>query len=447
MKTPFWLLVFIALLYTPSLFAASNSDPRFFGVYCGEHKACREVKVGAFGYTAYSKTVCKDVENIILRLDYTETAKGGLVHGSGTAKVDGDELHLVIAGVVVSQGVFRGSTTVSGLGNRAGWAYLSEGGTEIKVNAQGERIELSKFECNNTYPQVAITVFPASPVSFGQLMFFRGEATDTQDNILFPPERLVWKSDNTIVLQKSSDGLRASTNTLSPGDHTITFTATDHGGLTSTDSIQVTVVNKPPDEPFINSPADGDTVTAGCDIFFKGGAYDQEDTFITGPNLVWSSSIDGMIGTGAELKDKLNSPGTHLVRLTASDSVGESSIKVHTVNVNPSTDGCPPTVKIASPTSEFIGPMVIFSPQNITFVGSAEDSEDTPDTLQYKWKLKPISPAGTEQIIGNSIVAEEILFEASGANKLFEITFQVTDTDGNTAEDKMELYVLSQPIL
>lgn len=447
MKTPFWLFVFIALLHTSSLFAASNSDPRFFGVYCGEHEVCKKVKVKILGFGVGSKTVCKDVENIILRLDYTETTKGGLVHGSGTAKVDGDELHLVISGVVVNQGVFRGSTTVAGLGNRAGWAYLSEDGTKITINAEGEEIELSKFECKNTYPQVTITEFPASPVSFGQLMFFRGEVTDAQDNILFPPERLVWKSDDTIVLQKSSTGLRASTNTLSPGDHTITFSATDHGGLTSTASVQVTVVNKPPNEPFINSPADGDTVTAGCDIFFTGGAYDQEDTFISGPNLVWSSSIDGIIGTGTELKDKLNSPGTHLVRLTASDSVGESSFKEHTVNVNPSTDGCPPTVKIVSPPSEFIGPVVIFSPQNITFVGTAEDSEDTPDTLQYMWKLKPISPAGPEQNIGNSIVAEEILFEASGANKLFEITFQVTDTDGNTAEDKMELYVLSHPIL
>ena len=156
---------------------------------------------------------------------------------------------------------------------------------------------------------------------------------------------------------------------MPPGNHNITFTATDHGGLTSTASVQVTVVNKPPNEPFINSPPAAASVTAGCNIIFSGGAYDQEDTFITGTGLVWSSNIDGIIGTGAELKDKLTTPGTHLVRLTAIDSVGESSFKEHTINVNPSTDGCPPTVKIVSPPSEGKGAVVIFSPQNITLVG------------------------------------------------------------------------------
>ncbi|MDR4497947.1 MAG: hypothetical protein MRK02_08540 [Candidatus Scalindua sp.] len=57
----------------------------------------------------------------------------------------------------------------------------------------------------------------------------------------------------------------------------------------------------------------------------------------------WSLNIDGIIGTGAELKNKLTTPGTRLVRLAAIDSVGESSFKEHTINVNPSTDGCPPS--------------------------------------------------------------------------------------------------------
>jgi hypothetical protein len=277
-------------------------------------------------------------------------------------------------------------------------------------------------------------------------MFFKGEVTDSQD-ISFPPERLVWKADDTVLLGKSSTGLSASTNTLSPGNHKITFTATDHGGLTSTATVQVTIVNKPPNEPFINSPTDNAAVTAGCNIFFSGGAYDQEDTFITGTNLVWSSNIDGIIGTGAELKDKLNTLGTHLVRLTAIDSVGESSFKEQTINVNPSTNGCPPTVKIVSPPSEGKGAVVIFSPQNITLVGSAEDSEDTPDTLQFEWKLKQISPAEPEQNIGTTTVVEDVLFEAVGTDKRFEVTFQATDTGGNSAVDKIEILVLSEPIL
>ena len=115
--------------------------------------------------------------------------------------------------------------------------------------------------------------------------------------------------------------------------------------------------------------------------------------------------------------------------------------------MNPSTDGCPPTVKIVSPPSEGKGAVVIFSPQNITLVGSAEDAEDTPDSLQFEWKLKQIIPAGPEQTIGTTISAENILFEATGSDKRFELTFQATDTGGNSAADKIEILVLSEPIL
>ena len=286
MNRHIWLFLCFSFLFTQCSFGTVNSDPRFFGVYCGDDEVC--------GPTILGKR-CKDIKNIILKLNYTESSRGGLVHGSGTAEVDSKEVNFVIAGAVVDHGVFRGSATVAGLGNRSGWAYLSGDGTKITIHAEGQEIEVSKFKCNNTFPQVTITDSPTAPVSYGQLMFFKGEVSDAQD-ISFPPERLIWKADDTVLLGKSSTGLSASTNTLSPGNHNITFTATDHGGLTSTASVQVTVVNKPPNEPFINSPPAAASVTAGCNIIFSGGAYDQEDTFITGTGLVWSSNSDGIIG-------------------------------------------------------------------------------------------------------------------------------------------------------
>lgn len=89
MKKILGLLIFIFFLLTSSSIATSNSDPRFFGTYCGEKKFCKGV--GPFKN-------CKSVKDIKANLNYTETPKGGLVHGSGAGKIDGNELRFTIGG-------------------------------------------------------------------------------------------------------------------------------------------------------------------------------------------------------------------------------------------------------------------------------------------------------------------------------------------------------------
>ena len=264
MKRILWLVVLITFLFSLKSYAGTNSDPRFFGKYCGETKVCKKV-IGPFDK-------CKNIKDIKTTLEYTETGKGGLVHGNGTAKVDDDMLHFSIAGVVVKPGVFRGSATAPGIGNRASWAYLSEGGTKITISipeAEGEgkklkKIVLSKLACGNTPPKVIINRFPKKPVSFGLTVFLGGEVSDGED-LSFPNKRLVWKTEKTGIFDT---GTSAEINTLPPGNHTITFSATDSGGLTSSANVQVTVINKPPDTPKIFSPANGATISSNCDTRF-----------------------------------------------------------------------------------------------------------------------------------------------------------------------------------
>ncbi len=55
----------------------------------------------------------------------------------------------------------------------------------------------------------------------------------------------------------------------------------------------------------------------------QGGAWDAEDGVLEGASLVWSSSIDGELGTGDDLYAEL-SPGLHTITLTATDSDGAS---------------------------------------------------------------------------------------------------------------------------
>ena len=54
-------------------------------------------------------------------------------------------------------------------------------------------------------------------------------------------------------------------------------------------------------------------------IPFIGVGTDPEDGDLTGPSLVWTSNMSGVIGTGAQFNAPLP-VGTHVITLTATDS-------------------------------------------------------------------------------------------------------------------------------
>jgi len=71
----------------------------------------------------------------------------------------------------------------------------------------------------------------------------------------------------------------------------------------------------------ITGPNDFSTHIQGDVIHFSGTAEDVEDGVLIGDSLVWTSSIDGQIGTGTSFKKAL-SAGQHTITLTATDSKG-----------------------------------------------------------------------------------------------------------------------------
>ncbi len=106
----------------------------------------------------------------------------------------------------------------------------------------------------------------------------------------------------------------------------------------------------PNDEPVvtINSPGDGATYASGALIAFGGTAMDTEDLDITG-SLMWTSDIDGEIGTGGSFSASLSN-GSHTITASATDS--GSATGTSTVNI---TDGSPPP---GPATASIVDPLV-----------------------------------------------------------------------------------------
>jgi len=118
----------------------------------------------------------------------------------------------------------------------------------------------------------------------------------------------------------------------------------------------------------IHSPLEGTAFHEGEDIHFAGAVHDSKDGTVTGASLVWTSTLNGEIGTGTAFTKSDLKRGHHHIHLTATDSdglIGEASVNI-------SVGSTIPVATITGPTdgSTFdVG-------STITFTGSALDVED-----------------------------------------------------------------------
>jgi hypothetical protein len=228
--------------------AFGATDPRFFGTYCGEDtvRACGRICLTPIG-PCFRR--CRDVriEDIFVRVGHKEGAGGtGYILGSGTATVDGDPLKLNVSAVVTGFGRAKGVVASNRFDNESGVAELASDGATLTVSARNQCIRVSKTRCGNAPPSVQITRPPdGSTLVVRALTLFRGDIKDEDQS--FPRERLQFASDRDGPLggavNAQPTSLEISTDALSPGEHRITFSATDSGGLTASDTIRVSVAN------------------------------------------------------------------------------------------------------------------------------------------------------------------------------------------------------------
>jgi hypothetical protein len=165
---------------------------------------------------------------------------------------------------------------------------------------------------------------------------FRGSATDAAGRMGVGFVSQEWTSSQDGLLCSGSLDCPPGSRVLSPGSHVITLTATDREGTTASTSVNIIVrdevFNDPPSAR-IHSPDDGELFATGDNITFSGDGRDTEDGSTITNAGVWSSSLDGFIGTGGFLVRTLRSAGTHVISLAVADSEGKSDTARVTIRV------------------------------------------------------------------------------------------------------------------
>jgi hypothetical protein len=84
----------------------------------------------------------------------------------------------------------------------------------------------------------------------------------------------------------------------------------------------------------ITIPAEGSTFNVGDVIQFVGSCSDSEDGDLSDASLVWSSNLDGHIGTGETCTWGSLSAGVHQITLTGTDAEGAEGMDTVQITVN-----------------------------------------------------------------------------------------------------------------
>ncbi len=275
------------------------------------------------------------------------------------------------------------------------------------------------IQIDNSAPSASITApINGSMVNAGVDVTFTGSATDYDDGDL--TANLSWTSDLDGAI---GTGGSFTTSSLSSGTHVITASVTDAGGLSSSDTITVTVNAGP--SASITSPADGTGFNAGDSVSFVGTASDSEDGDLTS-SLSWTSDLDGAIGTGGSFTMSSLSSGTHVITASVTDAGGLSSSDTITLTVNGG-----PSASITSP----VDGSSVNTGASVSFVGTASDTEDGDLTSSLSWTSSLDGAIGN----GGSFTTSSL---SSGTHV---ITASVTDVGGLSSSDTITLTVNGGP--
>ena len=235
-----------------------------------------------------------------------------------------------------------GSAPSNGSTAQVGYTFTTVGPRTLTASATDSsgKTATAQISINvvNTPPTVTITA-PSSDSSVfrGSPLTLRGISYDPNEaNQALECSSLRWTS--SVSADGAVTGCTASLTFSSVGVRTLTLTGTDSQGANGTATMNITVVNPPPDLPptvNITSPANNAGVSFNQSLTLSATANDPEGKAVT---TTWSVSLSNsktgpwtntkIIGTGATLSWKLSSsyPGgvqSYIrIQATATDPAG-----------------------------------------------------------------------------------------------------------------------------
>jgi hypothetical protein len=283
----------------------------------------------------------------------------------------------------------------------AGEHVITAAVTDSDGNSSSTTVNISVLV--NTAPELVIqSVQNGAIFNEGETVILTADANDVEEgNLGF-----------AIQWQSSLDGfLGSSANVqlpLSVGSHTITASVTDATGATTTQSVSVTVNGLP--QLSLQSPLDASTYQQGDSINFIASASDFEDGVLDSA-IQWSSSLDGMLGVGAQLTQTL-SAGDHVITASITDSAGATVTQTATVNVNSL-----PQLNLLSPLS---GSLFMLH-ESVKLSATANDLEDGDISINIQWS------SSLDGFLGAGGALKRIL--SLGEHTL---TASITDSSGGT---------------
>jgi aqualysin 1 len=239
----------------------------------------------------------------------------------------------------------------------------------------------------------------------GALIEFSGGAEDPEDGAL-SGESLVWTSS---LQGQIGTGTSFSRSDLVAGTHLVALVATDSDGAVGTTSVSITVLsaNQSP-VATITKPVTGQAFAGGTLVEFSGSGWDPEDGVLPGESLVWTSSLQGTIGTGTSFSRSDLVAGSHLVSLVATDSDGATGTA--TVSITIEATNQPPVASFT------------YNCSNSETCRFTDRSTDDDAVVHWNWTF---GSTGTSTVRNPSYT-----FTAAGS---YLVTLEVTDSHGAKA--------------
>src|SRR5438094_13075 len=155
-------------------------------------------------------------------------------------------------------------------------------------------------------------------------------------------------------------------------------------------TLVLTVASAPSPMAHIVQPPTGATFFDGDPITLQATAVDADGSDL-GAGVTWTSSVQGLLGTGATLTTPL-SVGSHTVTASVTGNAGTQAMDRVTVTVRPPPAAdTEPLVAITAPADA----AVVLAGSPVTFSGTANDLEDGPLGARLVWTSDRDGTLGT----------------------------------------------------